>query len=333
MAHRPRIVVVCDEFGRSFNVSPDARRRLAALGELVEISTEAPDAGDRVRAALPAADALLVAGWETPVPRLDEAELRRLDRLAFIGCHQYNRWRFLDAGAAARDGRVLVDGSGAMAPAVAEFGLALILCALRDIPRHHMEVAGGGWDDRFQDGDPRGGELRGRKVGLVGFGSIARGLRELLRPFGCPVAACSRHLDERTAAQLGVEPMSLDRLMEWADVVVVAQSPGAGNRHLVGPRAIGRMRAGALLVSLSRGWLVDTGAVLERLRAGELKFAADVFEQEPLPGDHPLRGMANVVHTPHVAGRTLWASRQVFDAVVDDLERHVRGEPVEWAAR
>lgn len=331
MARQRRILLAHDAFGEEFNLSPGARERLGRLGELLEVATGAADADDQIMGLLPTVDALLVAGWETPVPRLHEDALAAAGRLSFIGCHQNNRWRFLEARAAS--GVALVDGSPAMAPAVAEFGLALILCSLRDIPAHHASIAAGGWCERFDDREAAGGTLRGRRVGLVGFGRIAAELRELLRPFRCRVSACSGHLDTAAGDDLGVEVMALDRLMAWSDVVVVTQAATRENRHLVGRESIRRMRPGSLLVSLSRGWLVDTDAALARVRDADLRFAADVYEDEPLPRDHPLRGMDGVVHTPHVAGRTVWASQRVFDVVVDDYERHLAGVAPHWPAR
>src|SRR5262249_61639001 len=107
--------------------------------------------------------------------------------------------------------------------------------------------------------------------------------------------------------------------------VLVPPTPSA--KHLLNRVRIGRLRKGALVVAVTRAHAIDMAALRERILADELAGAFDVYDVEPLPPDDPLRGRANVVHTPHIAGRTRDANLRVADLIADDFARILRAEP------
>jgi phosphoglycerate dehydrogenase-like enzyme len=124
----------------------------------------------------------------------------------------------------------------------------------------------------------------------------------------------------------GVEPVTLDRLVDESEVLFVLVPPTPSAKHLLNRERIGRLRKGALVVAVTRAHAIDMVALRERILADELAGAFDVYDIEPLPPDDPLRGRANVVHTPHIAGRTRDANLRVADVIADDFARILHGE-------
>lgn len=229
-------------------------------------------------------------------------------------------------------GVALVDATRAWAPSVAETALALALCALRRIAHWHAKMARGEplWQypaAQFCD-DPRfvNGELGSRTVGVLGVGQIGSRVAQWCRALGSTVFGHDPFVPEERLRGWGVTPVDMDRLVERSEVLFVTVPPTPSARHLLNRERIRRLRHGALVVVVTRAHAVDTAALRERILADELAGAFDVYDVEPLPVDDPLRGRANVVHTPHIAGRTRDANLRVADLIADDFARIFRGE-------
>lgn len=226
----------------------------------------------------------------------------------------------------------MIDATRAWAPSVAETALALALCALRQIPQWHGRMARGEplWHFPYQQfcDDPRfvNGELGSRTVGVVGLGQIGSRVARWCRALGSHVFGYDPYIPEERCRAWGVVPVELDRLVERSEVVFVAVPPTPSARHLLDRERIGRLRHGALVVIVTRAHAVEMAALRQRLLADELFGAFDVYDVEPLPVDDPLRGRSNVVHTPHIAGRTRDANHRVADLIADDFARILRGE-------
>ncbi|MEW2514692.1 NAD(P)-dependent oxidoreductase [Streptomyces sp. NPDC046870] len=332
---RPRALVVADDFARDHVLTEAALRRLSAVAQVTVLGDD--DEG-RILREVGRSTALLVAGWDTRLPYLDAERLAGAPLLRLAGAGQDGRWRFLDVREALRRGVVCSDSSGAMGPVVAEFALGLVLCCLRDIPGRHALVASGGWWDGWEDAGTGAGAgawpttLAGRRVGIVGMGGIGRHLVRLLSGAGCDTAVCSSWLSPAAAGDLGVELVSSVRqLARRSEILVVATQPRADTAGLVDADAIAELPAGAVVVLVGRAATVDLPALLARAAAGKLRVGLDVHPEEPLPRDHPVRGMPNVVHTPHVAGRTLEANRLIFEELVGEVERVLAGAAPRWA--
>ena len=165
---------------------------------------------------------------------------------------------------------------------------------------------------------PEATMLRGRTVGLVGYGAIAQALAPRLQVFEASVLVRSgRH----GLSAPGVQFVALNELLERSDFVCVLGALNAATRHLIGRVELGRMKRSAYLVNTARGALVDETALADALRAGELAGAAlDVFEREPLPPDSPLRALPNVILTPHRLGHTREARASFLPAMIDNVE-------------
>ena len=182
---------------------------------------------------------------------------------------------------------------------VSDHAIALLLAAARNIARFHQTIRGGGWECREATPMLR---LRGRRLGLVGFGRIGRLMAEKAQAFGLTVAAFDPYAAEAEAVRRGVRLVAFDQLCAESDFVSLHAPLTAETRHLLGASALARMKPTAIIVNTSRGALLDQEALVQALQNGKLAGCAlDVFEQEPLALDHPLRTMPQAVLTPHVA--------------------------------
>jgi len=143
------------------------------------------------------------------------------------------------------------------------------------------------------------------------------------------VCAWSQHLDHAHARAIGVEPVDRDTLFAWADILTLHLVLSERTQGLVGEAELRAMKPTALLVNTSRGPLVDEPALLDALRSGTIAGAAlDVFDQEPLPTNHPLRGLPNVVLTPHLGYVSRGNYAAFYGEVVEDIAAWMRGEPL-----
>ncbi len=239
----------------------------------------------------------------------------------------------LDVAAAHRQGVTVVDTTHGSSWPTAEWALGLALIGLRnagaDFRRMiahepstpHAQRSGPGYD---------GAELSGKLVGMVGFGHLARHLVELLRPFGVAVRAFDPHAPRELAQAYGVDFAPLDHILA-CDVVFVLVPLTPATAGMIGAAELERLQPGAVLVNVSRGKVIDSAALLERLGRGDVIAALDVFDPEPVPLDSPIRDMPNVFLTPHIAGYTEESRRRFFTLMVDECLRHFAGlEP--WAA-
>jgi D-3-phosphoglycerate dehydrogenase len=175
------------------------------------------------------------------------------------------------------------------------------------------------------------GDLGTKQVGVIGLGAIGSRVARWCVALGSTVRGFDPFVPEATVRAWGVEPVPLDRLVDESEVVFVLVPPTPSAKHLLNRERIGRLRKGALVVAVTRAHAIDMEALRERILADELAGAFDVYDVEPLPPDDPLRGRANVVHTPHIAGRTRDANWRVADVVADDFARILRGQPPQAA--
>ena len=214
------------------------------------------------------------------------------------------------------DGVTLCNAGDTRSPGVAQWVVAAILHALGGFER-------AGTSERWQ---PR--ELAGRRVVIVGHGSIGRAVERRLAPFGVQIGRVARRARE------GVEPVErLADAVAGADVVVVLAPLAEDTRGLIDAEVIARMPDGALLVNAGRGPVVDTDALVEALQAGRIRAALDVTDPEPLPADHPLWALDGVFITPHNAGDTPEAERAAQALARAQMLRYRAGLPLEHVVR
>jgi phosphoglycerate dehydrogenase-like enzyme len=166
-------------------------------------------------------------------------------------------------------------------------------------------------------------ELSGRRVVILGLGTIGTAISERLRPFGVEIIGIGR------TARDGVRSLAdLDEVLDGAEIVVNILPLTSGTAGLLDARRLGLLPDGALLVNAGRGRTVDGAALVAELRAGRLRAALDVHEEEPLPAAHPLWDLPNVLVTPHMAGDSPVATVRAFELAGDQVRRFARGEPL-----
>jgi D-3-phosphoglycerate dehydrogenase / 2-oxoglutarate reductase len=209
--------------------------------------------------------------------------------------------------------------------AVAEGAVALMLALLRRVREMDAIVRENRWNERWTT---RLGDLTEAKVGLIGFGRIARYTARICGAgFGAQLAAYDPMLAAEDITAAGVTPMDLPELLAWADVISIHVPLIEGTRGLIGARELAAMRNSAIIVNCSRGGIIDEAALAEALTAGRIAGAGiDVFEAEPPPADHPLFALPNVVLSPHVAGVTESGMKGMASACADAIDAIVAGD-------
>lgn len=228
----------------------------------------------------------------------------------------------IDLPAAARQG-VMVCGTDSYKHAAPELTWALIMAATRNLVGEANSLRAGNWQIGL------GADLHGRTLGILGLGSIGKWIARYGQAFGMNVIAWSQNLTEQAAAEAGVTRVDKRALFEQADVLSIHLVLGDRSRGLVDAEALGWMKRDAWLVNTSRGPIVDETALLAALRERRIAGAAlDVFEQEPLPADHPFRTLDNVLATPHVGYVTQNNYRMFFSQMIEDIQAWHAGTPI-----
>jgi len=225
--------------------------------------------------------------------------------------------------AAAQSAGVTVCGTRGSAGATAELTWGLILALARRIPVEDAAIREGNWQHTMGFG------LHGRTLGVVGLGRIGTHVAAVGLAFGMEVLAWSQHLTAATAASAGATAVGKDELFASCDVVTIHYKLSERSLGLVGAREIGLMKPTAYLVNTSRGPLLDTDALLAALRDGAIAGAGlDVYDEEPLPGGHPLRNAPRTVLTPHIGYVTDDGYRVFYGEAVEDIAAFAAGQPV-----
>jgi phosphoglycerate dehydrogenase-like enzyme len=209
---------------------------------------------------------------------------------------------------------------------VAEMALGMALAAAREIVDGHNTFVRGE-EKWLHAGNTNTFTLYGQVVGFIGYGGLARCLRPLLAPFGCQIQVYDPWLPASYLTQQGVTAVDLDVLLATSKVIFVLAIPSSENRALLSRDKLGLIQIGSVFVLISRSHVVDFDALTELVRAGRFKAAVDVFPQEPLPLDHPIRQASGVVLSAHRAGSVRRDLRNIGRIVVDDLEALHMGLP------
>ncbi len=221
-------------------------------------------------------------------------------------------------------GMALANSPGPLsAVPLAEHALMMILCFAKNLNHNRTD----NWDRIICD------EMEGQVLGLLGFGASARELARRAWPLGMRIMATDavafpqEELDEFHVEFLG-RPDKMDQVAAEADYLSLHLHLNAETRHLIDRRVFGLMKSSAVLINVARGELVDEEALVEALQQGRIKGAGvDAFAQEPLPVDHPLQQLDNVILTPHSSGYTPGTARRRMEAAAANVDRIAQGLP------
>ena len=212
---------------------------------------------------------------------------------------------------------LVCNARGAYDASLAEWVVGAILASQRGLLRAHAAQAHSDWTPFEPD------ELAGRRIVILGFGSIGTAVADRLRPFDVEVVAVSR---TRRDGVLGLE--DLDDALSRADVLVDLLPLTRDTTGFLDAHRLGLLPRGALVVNAGRGRTIQTDALLAELERGRLRAALDVTDPEPLPVGHPLWSLPNVLISPHIAGDSPGATRRVFELAGDQIRRFAAGQPL-----
>lgn len=305
-------------------VPESAVEMLRAAGAIAIANTDAPLPRDELLALVAGADAVLTLLHDRVDDEFLDAAGPNLRCVANVAVGYDN----VDLGAVAVRGVAVSNTPGVLDDATADLTMALILTASRRLGEGERLIRSGApwaWSMSFM----LGRDLRGKRLGIVGLGAIGRRVAERARAFGMAIAYCGRHAaDPAVVAELGAERMSLDELLESADVLSLHCPLTSETRHLISAPRLALMKRGAVLVNTARGPIVDEAALVEALRDGPLAAAAlDVYEHEPEL--HPgLLDLENVTLIPHLGSATVETRRAMAELAAENAIAAVRGEPL-----
>jgi phosphoglycerate dehydrogenase-like enzyme len=318
---RPRVLVLASDvlFTNFFPETEQAR-----LSEVTEWSQHAGrDDSPQLRVEITQADVLMTT-WHSPFLQMDMLGTRpRVRLIAHCGGEVKSRME-----EAIFDHITVTNAAEPMAAPVAEMALALMLTLVRRLPDYAAEMRAG--VVRTNEYVSCGETVRGRKVGLIGFGRIGRAFARLIEPLGAELLVTDPCCTAETVAAQKGKLLGLDELLSSCSVVVLAAGLTPETRNLLDKRRLGLMPDGAYLINVARGGLIEMDALLSQLRAGRIKAALDVTDPlEPLPLDHELRRLPNALLTPHIAAGGIEIRRAIGAVAVEEVVRFCKGEQLE----
>jgi D-3-phosphoglycerate dehydrogenase len=226
--------------------------------------------------------------------------------------------------AAAKEHNVVVCGTESAGHPTAELAFGLIIDLARSISLENARMkAGETWQATI------GTDLFGKTIGIIGLGKLGSRVAKAAQAFGMKVIAWSQNLTPEKARELGAEYASKEDLLRQADFVTIHLQLSARTRGLIGAKEIGLMQPTAFLVNTSRGPIVDEAALIAALKGGAIAGAGlDVYDVEPLPREHVLRKLPNVVLTPHLGYVTADNYRIFYDQTVEAIRAWLDGKPL-----
>lgn len=319
MAARPEVLVTITPtlYRELFGGEADAR--LAGLANLSFNDQERNLTSAELAQQIGGFDAV-VTGWGTPV--FTEEVTAAATQLQLIA-HAAGSIKAMLPPAVFGRGIAVTHAAVAIAPAVVEMTILLILLALRQVDRYDRVLKSDGW--AAAKTLPLGEELAGQRVGVVGAGYTGRGVMRALCGLGAEVWVYDPYLTTAHATELGVRRAGLDELFVNCPIVTMQAPPTAETHHMVGAAQLARLRDGAIFINTARAYTVDQEALLAELQRGRIQAALDVYDQEPLPADSPFLQLENVILTPHIAGASVQARKRQGMTAVEEIERFFQG--------
>lgn len=220
-------------------------------------------------------------------------------------------------------GITVLSGNMLYAESVAEGTITYILCALRKIPYFSNEMQKGVWS---KNGSFINEGLLNQKVGLVGFGAVAKFLVKMLAPFNTEIKVFDPYLSDEILLSYGVQRASLEEIFRSSKIISIHAAKTPDTYHMIGKDLLQVIPDDALLVNTARASIIDTSALEEELAKNRFKAVLDVFDVEPLPANSKLFHLPNVILMPHMAGPTIDRRKIVTLALIDDIQRIYEGK-------
>jgi phosphoglycerate dehydrogenase-like enzyme len=315
-------LIVIDPQPRSLEeiFEPKVWARLKDLGELAIHDGPGRMPAERFESCLPEM-ALLIGQSDMPKARLDRASKLR----AIINV-ETNFLQNVDYDLCFERGiHVLAPGS-AFARPVAEMALGMAIDLCRGVTTADRAMRRG-QEKWLLDGAEGCFSLYGARVGLIGFGDLARAFTPLLAPFGCPIKAYDPWVSDHFMAGFGVAFASLEEVLKTSQIIVVFAAVTSANQGFLGKREFEMITPGSVFLLMSRAGVVDFPEFLRQVESGRFRAATDVFPQEPAPSDEPARKVEGLLLSPHRAGAMTDALYEIGRQTVADADLILRGLP------
>lgn len=301
----------------------DAKARIERYVHVVELSEATEQV---VLEHVKGVEGIIVPFTKDPV--ITRQVIDRGDSLRLVGTTFGGTRQNIDDQYALERGLTVIHTGASRPRPMAEFTLGLILSSLMHIHNYHRDMRGGEAWPRTKY--PRGRILQDRAVGVIGFGRIGQGIVDLLRAFTDRLYVHSRHLPDGEANTKGVRKLALDDMFAKCEVIVLAGGYTPETHHMIRKTHFDRMQPGALFVNIARGGMVHQEEMIRALAERDIYLALDVFEQEPLPADSPLRQSDRVLLVPH-RGNNAIEFEQRWQCLADEIERFYTGRRPESA--
>lgn len=316
-----RDVILVDPLPRTLDLimEPSVRARLEGLGELI-VSEDRQMPAEMVERHLP--DTVLIFG-QTDMPK---ARLDRAPKLKAIINVESNFLPNIDYQACVERGIWVITPASAFASPVAEAALAMALDLARGITRADRDFRAG-TEAYGLEGNTDTFRFAGAPVGLIGFGDLGQEFRALIRPFKNRVRVFDPWLPSEIITREDCEPATLDEVLSQSRVVFVFASVTSENEGFIGAREFALMKPGAAFLLMSRAAVVDFPAMLEAAASGHIRVATDVFPEEPVPADDPVRQTPGLLLSAHRTGGTRDAFYALGSMAVADAELILKGLP------
>jgi len=314
-------LILFDPFPRTEAMvyTPDTAAALARMGRVVaHFGSRMPD--ETVEELLP--DVQVIVG-QTAMPR---ARLDRAPNLRGILNVKANWEPNIDYAEAHARGIQVLSAAPAMAPAVAEYCIAQAIVLARGLHRADP-LFRAGREAYGIAGNAGAYSLFDADVALVGYGNLGRALVPLLRPFGCRIMVHDPWLSDGYLRSERVDPVSLDEALSAPQFLFLLAGVTTENEGGLDRRRLGTIRGDATVILASRAEIVDFSAFLDLAAGGRFRAATDVFPQEPVPADDPVRDTPNVLFSSHLAGGLRPSYSRIRDMMLDDIGQILRGMP------
>lgn len=328
----PKVLLAFNERVRENCISPEELARLETFatwawfecqgGGIYEAHRD-PETLARLTERVRDVDAIVVCHG---APTLDAAVMDRAPRLKLIGELEGDRFAArMDLDAAWARGIRTVDTTQGSSYPVAEWALALILIALRNAGAAFRRIISGKTPSGAEKRENMRGMLTGKRVGLIGCGHMGRRLISFLRPFNVDIWVYDPYLSRDIAEIVGFTQTSLDNVFSQCDVIVCVAPLTPRTKGMIGKRELDLIRSGSVFVNVSRGAIVDSNALITRLKRGDITAGLEVFDPEPIPANSEIIHLPNVFLSPHFAGVTGDDYPPFFALMVDELHRFFHG--------
>jgi phosphoglycerate dehydrogenase-like enzyme len=299
---------------------PSVQEQLEKLGEVEYNPTSTQFTPDELRKRLRGKD-VVVTGWG--VPNFDENIIQGNDSLKIIA-HTGGSVQCVASDAVYNSSIRVLSGNAIYAESVAEGVVAYMLAALRKIPHFVNSMRDGEWDKVTKSEG-----LLEQRVGLVGYGMVAKNLIRMLKMFRCNILVHSSHISDEELRESGLTRATLDEIFSTCKIVSLHSSLTPKTYHMIDRRLLEMIDRDSILINTARGGIIDEEALTELLKQNRFRAVLDVYEEEPLPDNSPLRSFPNVYALPHKGGPTYDRRKLVTMALIEDIKSFFTGQPLQ----